>query len=112
MLDQAGDETRPIDKSQETFFLGKNFRPKLPPEFGADVFRWNPTLRVQGDLAVLPREDIEKTTVMPKRRTQFFLYFASEVSNRRTYVSSFPKSEPSTTKQNRTFVFKFQTDKG
>lgn len=112
MLDQAGDETRPIDKSQETFFLGKNFRPKLPPEFGADVFRWNPTLRTQGDLAVLPREDIEKTTVMPKRRTQFFLYFRKrsiKSSHLRVIV---PKVRTEYDDTESTFVFKFQTDKG
>ena len=38
MLDGTGSVTKPIDKSQESFYLKKNFRPKLPPEFGAEVF--------------------------------------------------------------------------
>jgi hypothetical protein len=112
MLDQSGDETRPIDKSQETFFLGKNFRPKLPPEFGADVFRWNPALRIEGDHAVLPRADAEKTTVMPKHRTQFFLYFRKrsiKSSHLRVIV---PKVRTEFDDTESTFVFRFQVHKG
>ncbi len=112
MLDQSGDETRPIDKSQETFFLGKNFRPKLPPEFGVDVFRWNPALRIEGDPAVLPREDAEKTTVMPKRRTQFFLYFRKRSIKSLNLRVIVPKVRSDFDDVQSTFVFKFQVQKG
>ena len=112
MLDGAGEETKPIDKSQHTFFLGKNFKPKLPPEFPSDVFRYDKTIRIQGDPAVLPREDVEKTTVMPKQRTQFFLYFRKrsiKSSNLRVIV---PKVYSDFTNAETTFVFKFQVKKG
>ena len=42
------------------FNLKKNFKPTLPPEFAAEVFRWDKAIRIQGDPAVLPRADIEK----------------------------------------------------
>ena len=112
MLDGAGEETKPIDKSQHTFFLGKNFKPKLPPEFPSDVFRYDKTIRIQGDPAVLPREDVEKTTVMPKQHIQFFLYFRKrsiKSSNLRVIV---PKVYSDFTNAETTFVFKFQVKKG
>ena len=49
MLDGTGNVTKPIDKSQESFYLKKNFRPQLPPEFSAEVFRWDKSIRIQGD---------------------------------------------------------------
>ncbi len=112
LLDLAGNVTKPIDKSQQSFFLGKNFRPKLPPEFVADIFRWDQTLRGQGGPAALPREDIERTTVMPNHRTQFFLYFRKrsiKSSNLRVIV---PKVSNEFEETETTFVFKFEVQKG
>ena len=112
LLDQAGNITKPIDKSQESFFLGKNFRPKLPPEFVAEIFRFDKALRAQGDSAAMPREDIERTTVMPDRRTQFFLYFRKrsiKSSNLRIIV---PKVSNDFDETETTFVFKFEVQKG
>ena len=111
MLDQSGKVYKPIHRSQHTFYLGKNFTPKMPPEFRED-FRENRVLRSMGDLVALPTEDIEKTTVMPKRRVRFFLYFhkrSVESSNLRIIV---PKVHSEFTDTETTFVFKFEVQKG
>ena len=111
MLDQSGKVYKPIHRSQHTFYLGKNFTPKMPPEFRED-FRENRVLRSMGDLVALPTEDIEKTTVMPKRRVRFFLYFhkrSVESSNLRIII---PKVHSEFTDTETTFVFKFEVQKG
>lgn len=111
MLDQSGKVYKPIHRSQHTFYLGKNFTPKMPPEFRED-FRESRVLRSMGDLVPLPREDIEKTTIMPKRRVRFFLYFhkrSIKSSNLRIIV---PKVHSEFTDTETTFVFKFEVQKG
>ena len=110
MLDQSGKVSKPIHRSQHTFYLGKNFSPKMPPEFRED-FRENRVLRSMGDLVALPTEDIEKTTVMPSRRVRFFLYFhkrSVESSSLRIIV---PKVHSEFTDTETTFVFKFEVQK-
>ena len=110
MLDQSGKVYKPIHRSQHTFYLGKNFTPKMPPEFRED-FRDNRVLRSMGDLVALPTEDIEKTTIMPRRRIRFFLYFhkrSIESSNLRIIV---PKVHSDFTDTETTFVFKFEVQK-
>ena len=110
MLDQSGKVHKPIHRSQHTFYLGNNFTPKMPPEFRED-FRDNRVLRSMGDLVALPTEDIEKTTVMPRRRVRFFLYFhkrSVESSNFRIIV---PKVHSEFTDTETTFVFKFEVQK-
>ena len=110
MLDQSGKVYKPIHRSQHTFYLGKNFTPKMPPEFRED-FRENRVLRSMGDLVPLPSEDIEKTTIMPRRRVRFFLYFhkrSVESSNLRIIV---PKVHSEFTDTETTFVFKFEVQK-
>ncbi|MCZ6676439.1 MAG: hypothetical protein O7E52_04230 [Candidatus Poribacteria bacterium] len=112
MLDQSGNQTKTIHKSLLASYLGKNFKPRLPPEFPAEVFRWNRAFRAMGDIAPLPREDIERTTVMPKRRTQFFLYFPKrsiKSSNLRIIV---PKVYSEYADTETTFVFKFEVQRG
>ena len=111
MLDQSGKVYKPIHRSQHTFYLGKSFTPKMPPEFRED-FRENRVLRSMGDLVALPTEDIEKTTVMPRRRVRFFLYFhkrSVESSSLRIIV---PKVHSEFTDTETTFVFKFEVQKG
>ncbi len=112
MLDGTGNVTKVIDKSQESFYLKKNFRPEVPPEFAAEIFRWDKTLRIQGDPAILPREDIEKTTVMPKHHTRFFLYFRKRsisYSNLRIII---PRVTSDFDDKQTTFVFKFKVQRG
>ena len=111
MLDQSGKVYKPIHRSQHTFYLGKNFTPKMPPEFRED-FRDNRVLRSMGDLVPLPSEDIERTTIMPQRRVRFFLYFhkrSVQSSNLRIIV---PKVHSEFTDTETTFVFKFEVQKG
>ncbi len=110
MLDQSGKVHKPIHRSQHTFYLGNNFTPKMPPEFRED-FRDNRVLRSMGDFVPLPSEDIEKTTIMPKRRVRFFLYFhkrSVESSNFRIIV---PKVHSEFTDIETTFVFKFEVQR-
>ena len=110
MLDQSGKVHKPIHRSQHTFYLGKNFTPKMPPEFRED-FRENRVLRSMGDLVALPTEDIKKTTIMPRRRVRFFLYFhkrSVESSNFRIIV---PKVHSEFTDTETTFVFKFEVQR-
>ena len=110
MLDQSGKVHKPIHRSQHTFYLGNNFAPKMPPEFRED-FRDNRVLRSMGDLVALPTEDIKTTTIMPRRRVRFFLYFhkrSVESSNFRIIV---PKVHSEFTDTETTFVFKFEVQK-
>ena len=112
LLDQAGNVTKPVDKSQESFFLGKNFKPKMPPEFAMELFRHDRALRAQGSSVALPREDIERTTIMPNHRSQFFLYFRKrsiKSTNLRVIV---PKVSNEFEDTETTFVFKFEVLKG
>ena len=112
MLDQARHKTKTIDRSQHTFYLGKNFKPKLPPEFPVEVFRYNKTLRMQGPPVPLPQEDIEKTTIMPKRRAQFFLYFRKKSISSTSLRVIVPKIRSDYDDTETTFVFKFEVRKG
>lgn len=112
MLDGTGNVTKTIDKSQESFYLKKNFRPKLPPEFGAEVFRWDKTLRVQGAPAVLPREDLDRTTVMPGQHARFFLYFRKRSINYSNLRIIVPRVTSDFNEQQSTFVFKFRVQRG
>lgn len=112
LLDQAGNVTKPIDKSQESFFLGKNFKPKLPPEFTMELFRHDRALRAQGSSVALPREDIERTTIMPNHRTQFFLYFRKRSIKSTSLRVIVPKVSNDFEDTETTFVFKFEVVKG
>lgn len=112
MLDGTGNVTKTIDKSQESFYLKKNFRPKLPPEFGAEVFRWDKTIRVQGAPAVLPRADLERTTVMPGQHAKFFLYFRKRSINYSNLRIIVPRVTSDFNEQQTTFVFKFRVQRG
>ena len=112
MLDGTGNVTKPIDKSQESFYLKKNFQPTLPPEFSAEVFRWDKAIRIQGDPAVLPRADIEKTTVMPRQHARFFLYFRKRSINYNSLRIIVPRITSDFNDQQTTFVFKFRVQRG
>ena len=112
MLDGTGGQTKPIHRSMYTAPLGKNYKPTLPPEFKSEVFRWNRSIRFYGDTGALPSEDIETTRIMPKQRSQFFLYFRTrsiKSSNLRVVV---PKIYREYDQSETTFVFKFRVKKG
>lgn len=112
LLDQSGKGFNTIDESQRSFYLGKNFDPKLPPEFPAEVFRWNRSIRVTGrGFAALLSEDVEKTTVMPGRKKQFFLYFKKQSIQSSKIRLIIPKVHNDYTGEDTTFVFKFQIEK-
>ena len=112
MLDGTGNVTKMIDKSQESFYLKKNFQPTLPPEFAAEVFRWDKSVRIQGDPAVLPREDIERTTVMPRQHARFYLYFRKRSIDYNRLRIIVPKVTSEFNNQQTTFVFKFRVQRG
>ncbi len=112
MLDQAKNIIKPLDKSQESFYFKKNYKPKLPPEFAADVFRWDKTIRVQGDAAALPTADSEKTTVMPMRQATFYLYFRKRSTKSKNLRIIIPGVTSEFNDQQTTFVFKFRVQRG
>ena len=62
--------------------------------------------------AALPREDIEKTPVMPKRRTQFFLYFPKRSVSASGMRIIVPKVQSEDAEVETTFVFKFEVQRG
>lgn len=112
MLDQSGNNIKQIDKSQRSFYLKKNFRPKLPPEFAADVFRYDKTIRMQGDHAVLPTADLKKTNIMPKNRSLFFIYFPKRSIKSNNLRIIVPRVTSEFNDQQTTFVFKFRVQRG
>lgn len=112
MLDQARNIIKPLDKSQESFYFKKNYKPKLPPEFAADVFRWDKTIRVQGGAAALPMEDLEKTNVMPMRQSLFYLYFRKRSTTSKNLRIIIPGVTSGFNDQQTTFVFKFRVQRG
>ncbi|MEE2618458.1 MAG: hypothetical protein VX677_07570 [Candidatus Poribacteria bacterium] len=112
LLDGTGKETKPLDKSMYTARLGRNFKPKLPPEFPSEVFRWNKTLRIQGDPAPLPTTDIERTNIMPKNQSKFFLYFPIRSIKSSSLRVIVPKIYSEYDQTETTFVFKFRVKKG
>ena len=112
MLDQSGNNVKQIDKSQLSFYIKKNDKPKLPPEFTADVFRYDKTIRVQGGHAVLPTDDLKKTNVMPKNRSLFFIYFPKRSIKSNNLRIIIPGVTSEFNDQQTTFVFKFKVQRG
>lgn len=112
MQDQSGNIVKQIDKSQQSFYFKRNYKPKLPPEFRADVFRYDKTIRIQGGHAVLPTADLKKTNVMPTHSSLFYIYFPKrsiKSSNLRIII---PKVTSGFNDQQSTFVFKFKVQRG
>ena len=112
MLDPSGNIVRPLDRSQRSFHLKKNYKPKLPPEFAADVFRYDKTIRVYGGPAVLPTEDLKKTNIMPKNRSLFYLYFPKRSVKSNKLRIIIPGVQSEFKGQQTTFVFKFKVQRG
>lgn len=112
MLDQAQNKTKVLDRSEHSFFLGNNFKPKMPPGFPVEVFRWNKSLRMDGPPVALPQEDIKTTTIMPKRRVQFYLYFRKRSIKSSQLRIIIPKVYSEFDDVETPFVFKFEVIKG
>lgn len=112
LLDQTGNMVNQVDKSQLSFHLPRNFKPKLPPEFAADVFRYDKTIRIQGDAAVLPTDDYKKTNVMPKNNSLFYLYFPKRSTKSNNLRIIVPGVTSEFNEQQTSFVFKFRVQRG
>ncbi|MCE2401987.1 hypothetical protein J4G08_14030 [Candidatus Poribacteria bacterium] len=112
MLDQSGNIVKQLDKSQQSFHLKRNYKPKLPPEFAADVFRYDKTIRVQGGQIVLPTDDYKKTNIMPKNRSLFFIYFPKRSTKSTNLRIIIPRVKSEFNDQQTTFVFKFKVQRG
>lgn len=112
LLDQSGEILKQVDKSKLSFHLPRNFKPKLPPEFAADVFRYDKTIRVQGDAAVLPTDDFKKTNVMPRNKSLFYIYFPKRSSKSNNLRIIVPGVTSEFNDQQTTFVFKFRVQRG
>lgn len=111
LLDQSGKGIKRIDKSQESFYLGKNFEPELPQEFAAEVFRWDRRISVSGSgFAAMSDEKIDKTVIMPGRKKQFFLYFKKQSTQSSKIRLIIPKVHNDFTGKDTTFVFKFRVE--
>lgn len=108
MQDQAGNIVKQLSRSQEAFHLKKNFKPKFPPEFAADVFRWDRTISAQGDHAVLPTEDLKKTNVMPRRTLRFPIYFPKRSLKSKNLRVVIPGVTSEFNDQQTTFTFRFR----
>lgn len=112
MLDQSGNIVKQLDKSQQSFHLKRNYKPKLPPEFAADVFRYDKTIRVQGGQIVLPTDDYKKTNIMPKNRSLFYIYFPKRSTKSTNLRIIIPRVKSEFNDQQTTFVFKFKVQRG
>ena len=112
LLDQAGEIVKQVDRSKLSFHLPRNFKPKLPPEFAADVFRYDKTIRIQGDAAVLSTDDFKKTNVMPKNKSLFYIYFPKRSSKSNNLRIIVPGVTREFNDQQTTFVFKFRVQRG
>ncbi len=112
LLDQSGEIVQQVDKSKLSFHLPRNFKPKLPPEFAADVFRYDKAIRVQGDTAVLPTDDFKKTNVMPKNKSLFYIYFPKRSTRSHNLRIIVPGVTSEFNDQQTTYVFKFRVQRG
>ncbi len=111
MQDQAGNIVQQLSKAQQAFHLKKNDKPKFPPEFAADIFRWDRTISIQGDHAVLPSEDLKKTNVMPKRTLRFPIYFPKRSLKSKNLRIVIPGITSEFNEQQTTFTFRFRVQR-
>lgn len=111
MQDQAGNIVKQLSRAQEAFHIKKNSKPKFPPEFAADVFRYDKTIRAQGDHAVLPTEDLKKTNIMPRKTIRFPIYFPKRSLKSKNLRVVLPGITSEFNDQQTTFVFKFRVQR-
>ena len=111
MQDQAGNIVKQLSKAQKAFHIKKNDKPKFPPEFAADVFRWDRTISIQGDHAVLPTEDLKKTNVMPRKTLRFPIYFPRRSLKSKNLRIVIPGITSEFNEQQTTFTFRFRVQR-
>lgn len=112
LLDLSGNEIKSLDKSQKSFYLGKNFKPKFPSQFSSEVFKWDRSIKASGrGFAAISDGKADKTVIMPDRRKQFFLYFKKQSTKSSKIRLIIPKIHHDYTGKDTTFVFKFKVEK-
>ncbi len=112
LLDQSGSSSKPIPKSQESLYLKKGFKPKLPLGFREEMFNWKRGAVWVGDAGGIPLNDIEKTQIMPKMKQQFFLYFRKRSVSASTLMLIIPNVYNEMEAKKTSFAFKFEVQKG
>ena len=112
LLDQSGESSNPIPKSQENLYLNKNFKPKMPLNFKEDLFNWKHGSLWVGNSGGLPFNDIEKTQIMPKLKRQFFLYFRKRSVNSSGLTLIIPNVYNEMEGKKTSFLFKFEVQRG
>lgn len=111
MQDQAGNIVKQLSRAQEAFHIKKNAKPKFPPEFAAEVFRYDKTIRAQGDHAVLPTEDLKKTNIMPRKTIRFPIYFPKRSLKSKNLRVVLPGVTSEFNDQQTTFTFRFRVQR-
>lgn len=111
MQDQAGNIVKQLSRAQEAFHIKKNSKPKFPPEFAADVFRYDKTIRAQGDQAALPTEDLKKTNIMPRKTIRFPIYFPKRSLKSKNLRVVLPGVTSEFNDQQTTFTFRFRVQR-
>jgi hypothetical protein len=112
LLDQGGGHAKPLEKSQLSVYLKKNFEPRLPLSLSSEVFRWKRDIVLKGDTGPIPVEDVDKTSVLPGRRSQFYLYFKKQSLSSPLLTLIIPNIKNETTSDKTTFTFRFEIKKG
>jgi len=111
LLDQGGSSSNPIPKKQESLYLNKNFKPKLPLTFKEDIFNWKHGSVWVGDSGGIPLNDVEKTQILPKLKRQFFLYFRKRSVSASRLTLIIPNVYNEMEGKKTTFLFKFEVQK-
>ena len=112
LLDHSGKSYTPLSDKQRKLYLPKGYKPSLPQPLGAELFRWKQGRKVITGQGVLPREDLLRTSVMPGRQAQAYLYFKLPPEDLSTLRLIVPHIRNEVTLEETTTVFKFEVVKG
>ncbi|MBC8461297.1 MAG: hypothetical protein H8D67_25260 [Deltaproteobacteria bacterium] len=112
LLDRSGSTYKPLSRSEETFHLGKNFKPQMPPEFPIEIFSWRHGILGRGNLPSMSLDDEQKTLVTPGGKRQFFLYFRKRSIDSSRLTLIIPNVYNEVSDEKATFAFKFEVQKG
>lgn len=112
LLDQSGGHAKPLEKSQLNVYLNKNFEPKMPLSLNSEVFRWRRDIILKGDIGPIPVEDINKTSVLAGKKSQFYLYFKKQSLSSPLLTLIIPNITNESSGEKTTFTFRFEVKKG